>query len=155
MELLCKNSQKQNMLLIQDYCPNPAMKNEFQTLFFTCKLTKMELAGNELNGYEVDDSAQFLIMHLQIKNITNEILVMYQSDFMIYYDGSGPFRGEENFKYPHQFEDEYALKPQDEIKGSLIFIIAKNSKKIMFNYTEYFEDGSEGKTYKLKYKITS
>lgn len=153
MEIMQMNRDKLNVLLTQDYCPNQAMTNEFQTIFFTCKLLKIELAGKEMKGFVVDESAQFLILHVSIKNITNEILAMYKDDFMITFDDEGPFEAEEYFGAEQQLADEYALKPQEEVKGKLIFIISSSAKKIMLSYTEYFDDESEGKTYKLKYKI--
>ena len=110
-------------------------------------------AGKELNDFIVDDGAQFLILHLKITNITNEILVMYKDDFMITYDQDGPYEAENNFGVRNQFPDEYALKPQESKSGKLIFIISSSANKIMMTYTEYFDDESEGKTYKLKYKI--
>ena len=64
------------------------------------------------------------------------------------------FEAEDNFGIRNQLPDEYALKPQEEISGCLVFIISSSAKKIMLSYTEYFDDDeSEGKTYKLKYKI--
>ena len=153
MEIMQHNKDKLKVLLTQDYCPNQAMRNEFQTLFFTCKLLKIELAGKEIKDFIVDDSAQFLVLHVCIKNITNEILAMYKDDFMISFDEEGPFEAEDYFGVEHQLSDEYALKPGEEIRGKLIFIISSSAKKIMFTYTEFFEDESEGKTYKLKYKI--
>ena len=153
MEIMQFNHEKSSVLLTQDYCPNHAMVNEFQTLFFTCKLMKIELAGKEIKDYIVDEGAQFLILHVCIKNITNEILTMYKDDFMIGFDNEGPFEAEGYFDVEYQLKDEYALKPQEEIKGKLIFIISSSAKKIIFSYTEYFDDESEGKTYKLKYKI--
>ena len=153
MEILQHNYERQNILLTEDYSPNPAMINEFQTLFFTCKLMKIELCGQELNDFVVDDDAQFLMLHLSIKNITNEILMMYKDDFMITFDEDGPFEAENNFGVKYQVKDEYALKPQEEIHGCLVFIISSSAKKIKLSYTEYFDDESEGKTYKLKYKI--
>lgn len=153
MEIMQMNQDKVNVLFTQDYCPNQAMVNEFQTIFFTCKLMKMELAGKEMKEYVVDESAQFLVLHVRIKNITNEILAMYKDDFMITFDEEGPFEAEDYFGVPYQLQDEYALKPQEEIKGKLIFIIASGAKKVMLSYTEFFDDESEGKTYKLKYTI--
>ncbi|MEG1474312.1 MAG: DUF4352 domain-containing protein [Longicatena sp.] len=153
MEILQFEHDKHKVLLTQDYCPNQAMKNEFQTLFFTCQLANIELAGKELKDFIVDEGAQFLVLHVRIKNITNEILDMYKDDFMISFDDEGPFEPENNFGVEHQLADEYALKPQEEIKGNLIFIISASAKKMVFTYTEYFDDESEGKTYKLKYKL--
>ena len=153
MEILQHNYERQNILLTEDYSPNPAMINEFQTLFFTCKLMKIELCGQELNDFVVDDDAQFLMLHLSIKNITNEILMMYKDDFMSSFDQEGPFAAEDYFGYAQQFTDEYALKPQEKIRGKLVFIISFDAKKIMLSYTECFDDESEGKTYKLKYKL--
>lgn len=153
MEILLHEKEKHQVLLTGDYCPNHAMINEFQTIFFTCKLTQIELAGKELNDFIVDDDAQFLILHLKITNITNEILAMYKDDFMVTFDKDGPFEAENNFGVRNQFPDEYALKPQETKSGKLIFIISSSASRIMLTYTEYFDDESEGKTYKLKYKI--
>lgn len=153
MEIIQRELKKHNIVLTSDYRPNQAMINEFQTIFFTCKLHRIELCGKELKGFLVDDEARFIMLHVTVKNITNEILNMYNDDFMITFDQDGSFEPENNFGVLHQLPDEYALKPQEEIHGNLIFIIPSNTKKIMLSYTEYFDDESEGKTYKLKYKI--
>lgn len=153
MEILQHEHNRNNILLTNDYCPNQAMINEFQTIFFTCKLTQIELAGKEIDDFIVDDGEQFLILHLKVTNITNEILTMYKDDFMITFDQDGPYEAENNFGVRNQFPDEYALKPQESKSGKLIFIISNSATKIMMTYTEYFDDESEGKTYKLKYKI--
>lgn len=34
MEIIQHEQQKHNILLTSDYCPNQAMINEFQTIFF-------------------------------------------------------------------------------------------------------------------------
>lgn len=153
MEIIQHEQHKQNILLTGDYSPNPAMVNEFQTIFFSCKVTRIELAGKEMKDFVVDEGAQFIVLHLRIQNLTNEILGMYKDDFMITFDNEGPFEAEDHFGVTGQFPDEYALKPLEEIHGSLIFIISTSAQKIMLTYTEYFDDDSEGKTYKLKYKI--
>lgn len=153
MEIITHEQEKDNRLLTNDYYPNPAMMNQFQTQFFTCTLRRMELHGQELYGFRVDESAQFLLMHLTIKNIMNEIISMFREDFLIRFDQEGPFEAEEEFGVPHQFQDTYALKPNEEKKGCLVFIISHATKKITFSYTEYFEDDSEGKTYRLKYEL--
>ncbi len=153
MEIIKYENNQSKILLTGDYCPNQALINEFQTLFFTCKVNEIELPGKEVGDYIVEEDAQFIILHVAIKNITNEILNMYNDDFMICFDEDGPYESEQNFGVPYQFPDEYALKPAEEIKGKIIFIISANTKKIQFRYTEYYDDESEGKTYKLKYKI--
>lgn len=153
MEIVLHEQTKQSILLTSDYCPNPAMINEFQTIFFTCKLQRIELFGKELKDYVVEDGARFLLLHVSIRNMSNEILSMYKDDFMITFDGEGPFEAEANFGVYKQLPDEYALKPQEELHGCLAYIISSSAKKIMLSYTEYFDDDSEGKTYKLKYKI--
>ncbi len=153
MEIIKYENNQSKILLTGDYCPNQALINEFQTLFFTCKVNEIELPGKEVGDYIVEEDAQFIILHVTIKNITNEILNMYNDDFMICFDEDGPYESEQNFGVPYQFPDEYALKPAEEIKGKIIFIISANTKKIQFRYTEYYDDESEGKTYKLKYKI--
>ena len=63
---------------IRNTLPNPAMKNCFQTQFFTCTLRKIELCGQTLNQFHVDEGAQFLLMHLTVHNMTNEILSINQ-----------------------------------------------------------------------------
>ena len=131
MEILQHEHNRNNILLTNDYCPNQAMINEFQTIFFTCKLTQIELAGKEIDDFIVDDGAQFLILHLKVTNITNEILTMYKDDFMITFDQDGPYEAENNFGVRNQFPDEYALKPQESKSGKLIFIISNSATKIM------------------------
>lgn len=153
MEIITHEHGKDSRLLTNDYCPNQAMMNQFQTQFFTCTLRSMELHGNELQGFRVDENAQFLLLHLTIQNNTNEILTMFKEDFLIRFDQEGPFEAEEEFGVPNQFPDTYALKPDEERRGCLIFLIARNTKKIMLSYTEYFDDESEGKTYRLKYEL--
>lgn len=129
MEIIQHEKEKQNVLLTGDYCPNQALINEFQTIFFTCKVTKIELPGKELKDFVVEEQAQFLMLHVRIKNITNEILNMYKDDFMITFDEEGPFEAEDYFGVKNQLPDEYALKPMEEIYGSLIFIISSTAKK--------------------------
>lgn len=153
MEIITHEQGKDRRLLTNDYCPNPAMKNAFQTQFFTCTLRRIELCNQSLNQYHVQEEAQFLLLHLTIHNLTNEILSMFKEDFYIKFDQEGPFEPEEEFGVPHQFPDTYALKPGEEKRGCLIFLIASNTKKIVFSYTEYFDDESEGKTYRLKYDL--
>ena len=97
MEIIQHEKEKQNVLLTGDYCPNQALINEFQTIFFTCKVTKIELPGKELKDFVVEEQAQFLMLHVRIKNITNEILNMYKDDFMITFDEEGPFEAEDYF----------------------------------------------------------
>lgn len=153
MEIIAHEASGDKRLLTSDYCPNPAMKNAFQTQFFTCTLRRMELCGQTLGQFSVEEGAQFLILHLSIHNMTNEILSMFKEDFYICFDGEGPYEPEEEFGVAHQFSDTYALKPNEEVRGCLVFLIASNTKKIIFSYTEYFDDESEGKTYKLKYEL--
>lgn len=153
MEIIIHEQGREKRLLTNDHYPNPAMKNQFQTQFFTCTLRRIELHGQELYGFRVDETAQFLILHVTIQNITNEIITMFKEDFLIRFDQEGPFEAEEEFGVPHQYPDTYALKPNEERRGCLVFIISQATKKITFSYTEYFEDDTEGKTYRLKYDI--
>lgn len=153
MEIDVYENGKHNILLTGDYSPNHAMINEFQTSFFTCKVRRIELCGRVLNGFEVNEEGMFLKLHITIKNITNEILSMFKEDFEISCDDCFPYEAEEFFEAEKQFPDEYALKPQEEIAGCLVFIVKTATKKVCLSYTEYFDDESEGKTYRLKYKI--
>lgn len=153
MEILTKQNGKTQILFCEDYYSNPAMKNEFRTIFFECKVHTLELVEKELMGYVVEEEAKFLVVHMSIKNITNEILDMYREDFMILFDQEGPFYPENYFQLKYQFEDVYALKPQEEKKGCLVFLISTKTKQITLQFIECFEDEEEGKTYKLKYKL--
>lgn len=153
MEIIAHEKDGDKILLTNDYCPNPAMKNAFQTQFFTCTLRSIELCNQKLGQYVVADEAMFVCLHLTIQNNTNEILTMFKEDFYIRFDDEGPYEAEEEFGIAYQFPDTYALKPNEERKGCLIFIIASAAKKMIFSYTEYFDDDSEGKTYRLKYEL--
>lgn len=154
MKILTVKEGKPQIQFCEDYNSNPAMKNEFQTVFFTCKIQALELPGRELMEYTVDEEAKFLIIHMSIKNITNEILDIYQEDFTILFDKEGPFMPEDYFNLKYQFPNMYALKPQEERKGCLVFLIASETKQITFQFIEVFDDEEEGKTYKLKYKLS-
>ncbi|MEG2384960.1 MAG: hypothetical protein RSB19_05260 [Erysipelotrichaceae bacterium] len=154
MEILrIDKNKKTNVQLTKDYRPNPAMVNEFQTMFFTLKLNHVEIVDHELNDFVIDDMAQYLILDVSIHNITNEILSMFKYDFLLSFDSEEPYEPEDYFEVGHQLENEYALKPNEMKRGRIIYIIAKNAHKITFRFTEYFDDDSEGKTYRLKYEI--
>ena len=64
--------------LLRDHQPNQAMLNEFQTAQFDCKMTKMELCGNRLHGYEVDEPACFLKVFLSLRNVTSDEVFIYK-----------------------------------------------------------------------------
>ena len=64
--------------LLRDHQPNQAMLNEFQTAQFDCKMTKMELCGSRLHGYEVDDPACFLKVFLSLRNVTSDEIFIYK-----------------------------------------------------------------------------
>lgn len=145
-------NKKQMTLLIRDHCPNQAMRNEFQTMFFSLKILKMELMEGECEGYIVEEGGVFLVVSLQIKNLSNEIVSFRKGDLLISYDKENAYEAEENFGVAHQLDDEIALKPNEEVKGKLIYVIASNAKRITFRYLEYYDDESE-KQYKLKYLI--
>ena len=153
MEIIAHEKDGDKILLTSDYCPNPAMKNAFQTQFFTCTLRSIELCNQKLRQYVVSEEAMFICLHVTIQNHTNEILTMFKEDFYIRFDDEGPFEPEEEFEGAHQLPDTYALKPNETKRGCLVFIVAANTKRLTFSYTEYFDDDSEGKTYRLKYQL--
>ena len=143
---------KQIHLLLKDHCPNQAMSNEFQTQTFSLKLTKLEIMEKECNGYMVDAGGVFLLASLKIKNLSNEILSFSKSDLLISYDNENPYEAEENFQVPFQFEDEIALKPDEEVKGKYIYIISESAKKITLRYIEEYDEENM-KQYKLRYSL--
>ncbi|NBK97589.1 MAG: DUF4352 domain-containing protein [Erysipelotrichia bacterium] len=153
MDVLKKDKNNHvSHLLIKDHIPNPAFINEFQTNDFTLKLNTMELVSHQLEGYQVDEGGQFLVLHLMIRNNTNEILDLYREDFLLSYDEGEDYNPEEFFNVPYQFKDEFALKPLETIKGCLVFVIAANAKKITFSHNEYYDD-EHYKNYHLRYRF--
>mgnify|MGYP000152296355 CR=1 FL=1 len=153
MEIIQHEKEKQNVLLTGDYCPNQALINEFQTIFFTCKVTKIELPGKELKDFVVEEQAQFLMLHVRIKNITNEILNMYKDDFMITFDEEGPFEAEDYFGVEDQLPDVIELNEDETAEGCLIFLIPHGAAQLLFTYSEYADDDDPGKTYRLRYVL--
>lgn len=153
MDVIKKDKDKQvSHILIQDHIPNRAFINEFQTNFFTLKLQSIEIVESCLQGYQVEEGGVFLVLHVMIRNNTNEILDIYKEDFALYYDETEPYPPEENFQVPFQFPDEFSLKPLEECKGSYIFIISKNAKKICFFHHEYYDE-EDFKMYRLRYRL--
>ena len=152
MDLNKTTNEKQIIYLINDHCPNQAMRNEFQTNTFTLKINKLEIVEKECCGYVVDEGGIFLIASITLHNLSNEILSFSKNDLLISYDKEDPYEAEEYFGVPYQFEDEIALKPNDEVKGKLVYIIAESAKKVTFRYFENYDDDTE-KQYKLRYNL--
>ncbi len=44
------------------------------------------------------------------------------------------------------------MKPNEEVKGKLVYIIAESAKKVTFRYFENYDDDTE-KQYKLRYNL--
>lgn len=142
-----------DLILLNDYCPNPAMCNEIQTQFFALKIHHMEVVEHALHGYVIDDHAQYLIVDLTISNLTNSELRMYQDDLLIRCDAMDAYEAEEYFGLEGQFADEYVLLPSESRTGKIVFIIPKAVKKIALCYSEYFDDDTVGKSYHMKYRF--
>ena len=151
MDLIKIENQHQIRLLINDHCPNQAMRNEFQTQTFSFKIHRLEWM-KECEGYQVDEGGVFLLASIIVRNLTNEILSFSKNDILISYDNEEPYEAEENFGVLAQLEDEIALKPFEEVKGKLVYIIASSAKKVTFRYVEMYDDDSE-KQYKLRYRF--
>ena len=95
----------------------------------------------------------FYLPASSVRNLTNEILSFSKNDILISYDNEEPYEAEENFGVLAQLEiDEIALKPFEEVKGKLVYIIASSAKKVTFRYVEMYDDDSE-KQYKLRYRF--
>lgn len=152
MKIVHYENEKTSVILGKDYCPNSAMKNEFQSEMINVVMEKIELHGQKLLNYEVDANAQFILFHLKIRNIYGRRLLIDINDFYVKFDGQGPYPCEEYFNYPKQFTDRFYLEPYMVKEGVLIFIISKTAKKIMLSYDEDFEDNL--KMYKLKYILS-
>lgn len=153
MDLIKTRKDKSQVhLLCNDHVPNFAMKNEFQTSSFSLRMNHLEIHEEEFYGYTIEEGGMFLCVSLTIRNLTNEILSFSKNDFFIMYDKEGPYEPEENFNVKHQFEDEMALKPYEEIHGKYVFIISSSTKKITFKYFEAYDD-QRVKEYRLRYVI--
>ena len=99
--------------LLRDHQPNQAMLNEFQTAQFDCKMTKMELCGSRLHGYEVDDPACFLKVFLSLRNVTSDEIFIYKEDFQLSYDKKKfSFEAEDEFGVTGQFPNVEKSKPE-------------------------------------------
>lgn len=147
-----KKDKTQLHLLLKDHIPNLAMKNEFQTRSFMLKLNSLEMVENELGGYEVDEGGIFIMANITLKNLSNEILSFSRNDLLISYDKEAPYEAEEYFQVEGQLEDEIALKPNEEIKGKYVYIIAANAKRVTLRYLEQLDD-ERVKEYRLRYVI--
>ncbi|MCQ5120827.1 DUF4352 domain-containing protein [Massilicoli timonensis] len=142
-----------DLILLNDYCPNPAMKNEIQTQFFDLKIHHMEIVEKKLMGYVIEERAQYLIIDMTITNISGRPFRMYQDDLLIRCDQMEAYEAEEAFGLNGQFPDEYTLLPGEQRKGKLVFIIPKKVKKFALCYSEYFDDDTVGKSYHMKYRF--
>lgn len=149
-----KKDKSQLHLLLKDHIPNLAMKNEFQTQNFMLRLNRLEIVESNLAGYEVDEGGVFLLASITLKNLSNEILSFSRDDLLVSYDKESPYEAEEYFDVENQLEDEIALKPNEEVKGKIVYIIASNAKKITFRYLDALDD-EKVKEYRLRYVIQS
>ena len=97
MDLIKIENQHQIRLLINDHCPNQAMRNEFQTQTFSFKIHRLEWM-KECEGYQVDEGGIFLHLPASVSElVTNEILSFSKNNILISYDNEEPYEAEENF----------------------------------------------------------
>ena len=113
--------------LLKDHQPNQAMINEFQTAQFDCKMTKMELCGRSLHGFEVEEPACFLKAYLSLRNVMQESIFIYK--------------------------DVIELNEDETAEGCLIFLIPHGAAQLLFTYSEYADEDDPGKTYRLRYVL--
>ena len=140
--------------LLRDHQPNQAMLNEFQTAQFDCKMTKMELCGSRLHGYEVDDPACFLKVFLSLRNVTSDEIFIYKEDFQLSYDKKKfSFEAEDEFGVTGQFPNVIEMEGDETKEGCLVFLIPKSAAQILFTYHEYADEEDPGKTYRLRYVL--
>ena len=153
MDIIKKDKNLQvSHILVKDHIPNQAFINEFRTNYFTLKLFSIEMVEASLAGFKVDEGGIFLLLHVQIRNNTNEILDLYREDFSLYYDREEPYNPEEYFQVPFQFPDAFSLKPLESIKGCFVFIISSYAKKICFLHNEFYDE-DHFKMYRLRYRL--
>ena len=147
-----KKDKTQVHILCKDHVPNFAMKNEFQTNSFKLKINRLEIHEEEYYGYIIDEGGVFLCVDLTIRNLLDQDLTLDKNDFLIAYDSYGLFEAEDYFYVENQLKDKITLKPNEEITGKYIYIIAYDSKKIALKYYETYED-QYPKEYRLRYQI--
>ncbi|MGN1343867.1 MAG: hypothetical protein ACI4U3_04760 [Traorella sp.] len=135
-----RKDQTQLHILCKDHIPNFAMKNEFQTNSFSLKVNLIEIHEEAFYGYIIENGGVFLCFDMIIKNITNEKLILSKDEFVIFYDSFGPYEPEEYFNVENQFHDVINIEPFSEILGKYVYIIDKNSKKIVLKYFENYDD---------------
>lgn len=147
-----KKDKTQVHILCKDHVPNFAMKNEFQTNSFSLKMNRLEMHEEEFYGYTIEEGGVFLCVDITIRNLLDQELILDKNEFLISYDNEGLFEPEEYFHVLNQFKDQIQLKPNEQITGKYVYIIAHNSKKITFKYYESYED-QYPKEYRLRYQI--
>lgn len=147
-----KKDHSQTLVLLADHIPNLAMKNEFQTHTFKLRINKLEMIEEECQGYRVDEGGIFLLVSVTLTNCSNEILSFSKNELLVSYDKEEPYEPEDYFEVENQFEDEIALKPNEEVKGKYVYIIASNAKRITIRYIEAYDD-EHFKEYRLRYVI--
>ncbi len=147
-----KKDKTQVHILCKDHVPNFAMKNEFQTNSFSLKMNRLEMHEEEFYGYTIEEGGVFLCVDITIRNLLDQELILDKNEFLISYDNEGLFEPEEYFHVLNQFKDQILLKPNEQITGKYVFIIAHNAKKIAFKYYESYED-QYPKEYRLRYQI--
>ena len=152
MKIVQYVNNKANVILGKDYCPNSAMKNEFQSELLSCRMEKIEIFENQLHQYIVAPHAKFIVFHLKFHNHTNNRILVDMNSFFIKFDGQGPYSCEEYFAYDNQFKDRFELGPYQDKTGCIIFVVSKVCKKIMLAYEEESDD--QLKVYKFKYILT-
>ena len=147
-----KKDKSQVHILCKDHVPNFAMKNEFQTNSFSLKLNRLEMHEEEFYGYTIEEGGVFLCVDITIRNLLDQELILDKNEFLMSYDNEGLFEPEEYFHVVDQFKDQIILKPNEQVTGKYVFIIAHNAKKIAFKYYESYED-QYPKEYRLRYQI--
>lgn len=147
-----KKDKTQVHILCKDHVPNFAMKNEFQTNSFSLKMNRLEMHEEEFYGYTIEEGGVFLCVDITIRNLLDQDLILDKNEFLMSYDNEGLFEPEEYFHVLNQFKDQIQLKPNEQITGKYVFIIAHNAKKIAFKYYESYED-QYPKEYRLRYQI--
>lgn len=150
MKITKYHNQKAQVILGKDYQPNCAMINEFQSDKINCRLLEMEIYEDDLNGYIVDDDAQFLVCTFYLRNCTKKIINIPMRSFGIKVDMIGPYDAEDYFSLPNQFSNIITLCAYEVAIGKIVFIVSKKIKKLMIVYKENEDDD---KFYKLKYNF--
>lgn len=124
------------------------------TSFFKYAVLSAETAG-VVEGFKAkNEDETFLIVDTSIKSVFEKDIPMSIYDFELRWGKSDDDMtfAEENFT-DGQFSDTWNISPEETSDGELIFVVPADENKFSLVYREQWDDGFEGNTYSINFKI--